>query len=158
MPNTVDPQDDGLRALPERSAVPVGRNDSGPVETVSAARRRSPGTSTQDGKSVVRASAGIYYARQNMLSQVGSVTTNGIQQKSDFRDTTFTGFADMPVWPNLLAPSAVPPGTFPLFTGIRVFDRDYQNPRIYSFNAGFERELAPSIAATSTSRSRRACT
>jgi hypothetical protein len=82
-----------------------------------------------------------------MLSQVGSVTTNGIQQKSDFRDTSFTAFADMPVWPNLLAPSAAPPGTFPLFSGIRVFDRDYRNPRIYSFNAGFERELAPSMAA-----------
>ncbi|HET6958165.1 MAG TPA: TonB-dependent receptor [Vicinamibacterales bacterium] len=98
----------------------------------------------QDGKSVVRASAGIYYARQNMLSQVGSVTTNGIQQKSDFRAT---GFGDMPVWPNLLAPTAVPAGTFPLFTGIRVFDRSYGNPRVYAFNTGYERELAPSIAA-----------
>ena len=96
---------------------------------------------------MLRASAGIYYARQNMLSQVGSVTTNGIQQKSDFRDTSFTAFADMPVWPNLLAPSAVPPGTFPLFTGVRVFDRDYRNPRIYSFNVGFERELAPAWPA-----------
>ena len=38
-------------------------------------------------------------------------------------------------------------GTFPLFTGIRVFDRNYQNPRIYSFNAGFEREVAPNVAA-----------
>jgi hypothetical protein len=53
----------------------------------------------------------------------------------------------MPVWPSLLAPSAVPPGTFPAFTGIRVFDRDYQNPRIYSFNVGYERELMPSLAA-----------
>ena len=102
---------------------------------------------SQDGKSVVRGSAGIYYARQNMLSQVGSVTTNGIQQKSDFRSTPFTAFADMPVWPNLLAPSAVPAGTFPSFTGVRVFDRDYRNPRIYSFNAGFDRQLAPSLAA-----------
>ena len=101
----------------------------------------------QDGKTVVRGNAGIYYARQNMLSQVGSVTTNGIQQKSDYRDTTFTSFADMPVWPNLLAPSAVPAGTFPLFTGIRVFDRDYLNPRVYSFNAGFDRELMPGMAA-----------
>jgi hypothetical protein len=100
----------------------------------------------QDGRTLIRANAGVYYARQNMLSQVGSVTTNGIQQKSDFRDTSFTAFADMPVWPNLLAPSAVPPGTFPLFTGVRVFDRNYRNPRIYSFNAGFERELAPAVA------------
>jgi carboxypeptidase family protein len=101
----------------------------------------------QNGKTVVRGSAGIYYARQNMLSQVGSVTTNGIQQKSDYRDSTFTGFADMPVWPNLLAPSTVPAGTFPLFTGVRVFDRDYENPRVYSFNAGFDRELTPGMAA-----------
>jgi hypothetical protein len=100
----------------------------------------------EDGRTLLRASAGIYYARQNMLSQVGSVTTNGIQQKSDFRDTSFTAFADMPVWPNLLTPSAVPPGTFPLFTGVRVFDRDYRNPRIYSFNVGFEREIAPAVA------------
>jgi Carboxypeptidase regulatory-like domain/TonB-dependent Receptor Plug Domain len=102
----------------------------------------------QKGTSVLRGSAGIYYARQNMLSQVGSVTTNGIEQKSDFRSTVpFTAFADMPVWPNLLAPSAVAPGTFPSFTGIRVFDRNYRNPRIYSVNVGFEQEIAPSVAA-----------
>src|SRR5206468_1411022 len=28
-----------------------------------------------------------------------------------------------------------------------VFDRNYRNPRIYSFNAGFDREVAPSVAA-----------
>jgi hypothetical protein len=100
----------------------------------------------QNGKSVLRASAGIYYARQNMLSQVGSVTTNGIQQKSDFRDTAFTSFADLPVWPNLLTPSAVPPGTFPSFSGVRVFDRNYRNPRVYTFNTGFDRELRPGLA------------
>jgi hypothetical protein len=98
----------------------------------------------QTGKTVLRGSAGLYYARQNMLSQVGSVTTNGIEQRSDFRAS---GFGNMPVWPNLLPPAAVPPGTFPLFTGIRVFDRDYKNPRIVTVNVGFERELAPTMAA-----------
>ncbi|HUR32500.1 MAG TPA: TonB-dependent receptor [Vicinamibacterales bacterium] len=98
----------------------------------------------ETGKSVLRASAGLFYARQNMLSQVGSVTTNGIQQKSDFRSS---GGADMPVWPNLLPPSAVPGGSFPLFTGVRVFDRDYRNPRIFSSNVGYERELIPNYSA-----------
>ena len=100
----------------------------------------------QNAKTVVRGSAGLYYARQNMLSQVGSVTTNGVQQKSDYRDSTLT-FLNMPVWPNLLAPSASAPGTFPDFTGVRVFDRDYKNPRITSLNVGFEREVASNLAA-----------
>ena len=98
-----------------------------------------------NAKSVVRASAGIYYARQNMLSQVGSVTTNGLQQKSDFVTTALlTQFGALtPTWPNILPPTQVPPGTFPLFTGVRVFASDYHNPRIYTANAAFEQEVAP---------------
>jgi hypothetical protein len=53
----------------------------------------------------------------------------------------------MPVWPNLLAPSAVPAGTFPLFTGVRGFARDYKNPRVASASFGYDREIAPSVAA-----------
>jgi hypothetical protein len=37
---------------------------------------------SKQGKSVLRGSYGIYYARQNMLSQVGSITTNGVQQQT----------------------------------------------------------------------------
>ncbi len=102
-----------------------------------------------NGKSVVRASGGIFYARQNMLTQVGAVTTNGLQQKSDFTSSALISAfgAPTPTWPNILPPSPVPAGTFPLFTGIRVFDRDYKNPRIYTFNAAYEQELAPDWSA-----------
>jgi hypothetical protein len=103
----------------------------------------------ETGTSVIRASTGLYYARQNMLSQVGSVTTNGIQQKSDFRSTQqLLDFgANLPTWPNLLPATASAPGTFPIFTGVRVFDRDYKNPRIWSTNFGYERELITNYSA-----------
>jgi hypothetical protein len=95
-----------------------------------------------NGKSVIRAHAGIYNARQNMLSQVGSVTTNGLQQQTIYRDSTFVSFAPMPVWPGVLQPDPVPAGQFPLFSGVRVFAKDYKNPRTYSVNVGWEQELA----------------
>jgi hypothetical protein len=99
--------------------------------------------------SVLRASAGIYSARQNMLSQVGSVTTNGIQQQTLFANTAnLTAFgAPTPAWPGVLPVAAVPAGQFPLFSGVRVFDRDYKNPRIYSYNAAYEQQLVPDLAA-----------
>ena len=103
------------------------------------------------GKSVLRASAGIYYARQNMLSQVGSITTNGVTQQTIFLNTPIISLGvPGPVWPGVVAPpSSVVPcvaGTisnpFPCFSGVRVFSRDYENPRISTFNVGFEQELA----------------
>lgn len=100
-----------------------------------------------NGKSVLRASWGIYNARQNMLSQVGSITTNGVQQQ------TIAGGAGanptiLPTWPGLVTPTAQSCGTnpFPCFSGVRVFSRDYANPRIYTTNVGFEQELAPNWA------------
>ena len=51
MPETVDPKTTAYRAVPRRSAVPVGRHDSEPVEAVSAARRlrlgRRPGLASR---------------------------------------------------------------------------------------------------------------
>ncbi len=102
---------------------------------------------TGKGKSVLRASSGIYYARQNMLSQVGSITTNGVQQQTIFLDSDIiSSGVPGPTWPNVVSPSPVPPGQFPLFTGVRVFSRDYENPRIYSTNVGFEQEVVSNLA------------
>ncbi len=98
-----------------------------------------------NGKSVARVSAGIYSARQNMLSQVGSVTTNGLQQQTIFANTAnmLSFGAPTPVWPGVVVPQPLPNGTFPLFSGIRVFSRDYANPRIYSLNLAYEQEFLP---------------
>jgi hypothetical protein len=103
---------------------------------------------SKKGKSVLRASYGIFYGHQNMLTQVGSITTNGAQQRTNFVSTdNIRNFGSIaPVWPLLPPAPAQPPGTFPLFTGVRVFSRDYENPRINTTNISFEQEVAPDWA------------
>ena len=97
------------------------------------------------GRSVLRASYGIFYGRQNMLSQVGSITDNGAQQfgatcATTFAFTCFGASTAPPTWPNILA---VPPGGgIPPGASVRVFSKNYANPRVYTFNAGFEQEIA----------------
>ena len=104
---------------------------------------------SKKGKSVLRASYGIFSARQNMLSQVGSITTNGVQQQT-IAAGPFNNVR--PVWPGLVVPTAQtctgPRGTspFPCFSGVRVFSRDYRNPRIYTTNVAFEQEVANNVS------------
>jgi hypothetical protein len=101
-----------------------------------------------DGRSLLRASWGVYYARQNMLSQVQSVTTNGVQQQTIFLNTAIiSSGVPGPVWPNVISPAPLPEGQFPPFTGVRVFHRDYKNPQIFAYNVAYEQELAPTWAA-----------
>jgi hypothetical protein len=97
------------------------------------------------GRSVLRANFGVFSARQNMLTQVGSVTTNGLQQQTIYRDTSLN-FLPMPVWPGVVTPDPLPAGQFPDFSGVRVFDSAYQNPRVYSANVSYEQELYPDWA------------
>ncbi|HMF92069.1 MAG TPA: TonB-dependent receptor [Candidatus Angelobacter sp.] len=104
-----------------------------------------------NGKSVVRASWGIYNAQQNMLTQVGAITTNGVQQQTLFAGDVGPGIfispnGPPPVWPNPITPAALPPGTFPFQPGVTVFDKNYNNPRIYVANFGFSQQLAPNWA------------
>jgi outer membrane receptor for ferrienterochelin and colicin len=101
------------------------------------------------GKSVLRGSYGIYYARQNMLSQVGSITTNGAQQfgvtcASTFAFTCFGASTQPPTWPNTIP--STPTGTIPFGASVRVFSRDYANPRIYTTNAQFEQQIADDLS------------
>ena len=106
---------------------------------------------TGNGRSVVRSSFGVYNGHQNMLTQVGSITTNGVQQQT-IAGGLFANPTVRPEWPGLVTPAASSctsgsrTNPFPCFSGIRVFDRDYKNPRVYTFNAGWEHELAPDWA------------
>jgi hypothetical protein len=100
---------------------------------------------SKQGKSVLRASYGIFYGRQNMLSQVGSITDNGAQQfgvtcASTFAFTCFGASTQPPTWPNIIP--VAPGGGIPFGASVRVFSKNYANPRIYTFNAGFEQEVA----------------
>lgn len=88
-------------------------------------------------KSLIRASYGIYNAYQNMLTQVGAITTNGVQQQ------TIGGVT--PVWPNTIPIAPVAPGSFPPGAGVTVFDRNYADPRTYTGNFAYEQELAPNV-------------
>ena len=96
-----------------------------------------------NGHTTLRASAGIFNARQNMLTEVGAITTNGAQQQTL---TEFSGFGN-PVYPTALAPAPIPAGQFPFGPGVTVFDRNYHNPRIYSYNVGVDRQLGTDYVA-----------
>jgi hypothetical protein len=101
-----------------------------------------------NGKSALRASYGIFYARQNMLTQVGAITTNGVQQQSF---AAGSAFGTPPAYgtnasvfnnANLPAPGTPPPAG----ASVTVFDKNYANPRIYSTNVGYEQQLVGDYA------------
>ncbi len=147
MPETVDPATTAFAAFLSHPLFP----SDGTIPSQWAMFQPRVGATwdpSGKGTSVVRASGGIYFARQNMLSQVGSVTTNGLQQQTIFAssDNIRQFGATAPVWPGVVTPSPVAPGTFPLFSGVRVFDRNYSNPRVYTFNLGYEQELITNLA------------
>jgi hypothetical protein len=94
-----------------------------------------------DGKSVLRANAGLYYARIPGLNLASSRSTDGSRGQTIFRNS---GFGPPPAYGQLLpAPTGEPfqPGVF-------VFDKDFENPRTFSATVGYEREVATGLAAS----------
>ena len=86
-----------------------------------------------DGKQVVRASAGIFYARIPGLNLASTRSTDGTRGQTLFRDSTFNGFGvTPPAWPNLIPQSQI---SSPDHPDVFVFDKNFQNPRTYSGHA-----------------------
>ncbi len=114
-----------------------------------------------NGKSALRASWGIFNARQNMLTQVGPITTNGVQQQTIAAGSCLFKFptpnptqcgqnsagGPPPTYPGIVPVTPLPAGTFPFQPGVTVFSRDYANPRIYTTNVGYEQQLIGDYAA-----------
>jgi hypothetical protein len=103
-----------------------------------------------NGKTAIRASWGIFNARQNMLTQVGAITTNGVQQQGIVaasclsNDPPACGFRNTaggapPTYPGIVPVTAA---TLPIQgADVTVFSKDYANPRVYATNVGFEQLL-----------------
>ncbi len=98
-----------------------------------------------DGRSVVRANAGLFYARIPGLNLASSRSTDGSRGQTIFRNSELTPIlGEPPVYGELL-PS--PPGG-PFRPDVFVFDKDFQNPRTFSATVGFEQELVSSLVAS----------
>jgi Carboxypeptidase regulatory-like domain len=98
-----------------------------------------------DGKQVLRANAGLYYARIPGLNLASSRSTDGSRGQSLFRSSALTGVLGPPPNYGELLPS---PTGGPFDPSVFVFDKDFENPRTFSATVAFERELVPGLAGS----------
>src|SRR6476646_4267903 len=98
-----------------------------------------------DGKSVLRANAGLYYARIPGLNLASSRSTDGSRGQTIFRNSALTGILGAPPAYGELLPA---PAGGPFRPGVFVFDKDFENPRTFSATVGYEREVATGLAAS----------
>ncbi len=97
-----------------------------------------------DGKGVVRATAGIFYARVPGLALASTRSTNGTLGQSIFRSSPLAGIlGPVPAYPNLIPQSQV--GS-PFDPDVFVFDKNFQNPRTTATSLSYEREVATGLA------------
>ncbi|MFL5610852.1 MAG: carboxypeptidase regulatory-like domain-containing protein [Gemmatimonadaceae bacterium] len=98
-----------------------------------------------DGTSVVRGSAGLYYARIPGLNLASARSTNGSIGQTIFRNSNLTPILGPPPPYNSLLPA---PTGAPFRPDIFVFDKDFKNPRTMSASLGYEKELLAHLAAS----------
>ena len=94
------------------------------------------------GKSVVRATAGIFHARLPALNLASTRSTNGSLGQTLFRNTDLAGIlGPPPPYTQLL------PGGPVFFPDVFVYDKDWQTPRTTSYSLSYEREVVTDLAA-----------
>ncbi len=98
-----------------------------------------------DGQSVLRANAGIYYARTPGLNLASSRSTDGSRGQSIFRNSALAGILGAPPAYGVLLPS---PAGGPFDPDVNVVDKDYQNPRTFTATIGYERVVGHGVAAS----------
>jgi carboxypeptidase family protein len=98
-----------------------------------------------DGRDLVRASAGLYYARIPGLNLASTRSTNGSIGQTIFRNSELTAILGPPPNYNSLLPA---PAGAPFQPDIFVFDKDFQNPRTISASVGYEKEILSQVAAS----------
>jgi hypothetical protein len=89
-----------------------------------------------NNQTVIRGSAGLYYARIPGLNLASTRSTNGSRGQTLFGSSATVGFLPPPNYDELLVPPAEPG-----FPDVFVFDKDFRNPRTASVTVGFEQEL-----------------
>jgi hypothetical protein len=99
-----------------------------------------------DGRSVVRASAGIYYARVPGLALASVRSTNGTIGQTIFRNSALTGvLGPVPAYPDIIPASEI---SDPFLPDVFVVDEDFQNPRTTAANLSYERQMRPDLTAS----------
>ena len=98
-----------------------------------------------DGKDVLRASAGLYYARIPGHNLASARSTNGSIGQTIFRNSALTGILGRPPNYNSLLPA---PAGAPFRPDIFVFDKDFKNPRTMSMSIGYDKEIVSHLAAS----------
>ncbi|MFN2572759.1 MAG: TonB-dependent receptor plug domain-containing protein, partial [Gemmatimonadales bacterium] len=100
-----------------------------------------------DGRSVVRASAGVYYARIPGLNLASTRSTDGYRGVTLFGSSATIPFGlPAPSFPNLF-PSQVPLSSV-FAPSVFVFDKNFRNPRTLNVTLGYERQVAADLGLT----------
>ncbi|HET9708140.1 MAG TPA: carboxypeptidase regulatory-like domain-containing protein [Gemmatimonadales bacterium] len=96
-----------------------------------------------DGRSVVRGSAGLYYARIPGLNLASARSTNGSVGQTLFRNSALIPILGRPpAYDSLLAS----PVTGPFDPDVYVFDKNFENPRTLGVSIAYERKLGNEMA------------